>query len=240
MTKKTPLPPLTPKEKAVLEFIEEQILSLGISPSYQEIKEYFNLASFNSVQNYLKQLTNKGYIENPSGMKRAILVLHSANSVQNQLASKLVSTETGSPRSQLLQARDEVLSLPLLGKVAAGQPIENIKHDEFIDVPPSMVKNPKKSFALKVQGNSMIEEGIFEDDIILVESQNSAGSGEIIVATVDNEATVKRIYFRSQPGSSSQKKMVELRPANSEMSSMWYEPEDVAIRGRVVGLIRKF
>lgn len=240
MTKKTPLPPLTPKEKAVLEFIEEQILSLGISPSYQEIKEHFNLASFNSVQNYLKQLTNKGYIENPSGMKRAIQVLHSANSVQNQLASKFVSTETGSPRSQLLQARDEVLSLPLLGKVAAGQPIENIKHDEFIDVPPSMVKNPKKSFALKVQGNSMIEEGIFEDDIILVESQNSAGSGEIIVATVDNEATVKRIYFRSQPGSSSQKKMVELRPANSEMSSMWYEPEDVAIRGRVVGLIRKF
>ncbi|AHI07097.1 transcriptional repressor of the SOS regulon [Bdellovibrio bacteriovorus W] len=206
MTKKTPLPPLTPKEKAVLEFIEEQILSLGISPSYQEIKEHFNLASFNSVQNYLKQLTNKGYIENPSGMKRAIQVLHSANSVQNQLASKFVSTETGSPRSQLLQARDEVLSLPLLGKVAAGQPIENIKHDEFIDVPPSMVKNPKKSFALKVQGNSMIEEGIFEDDIILVESQNSAGSGEIIVATVDNEATVKRIYFRSQPGSSSQKK----------------------------------
>lgn len=240
MTKKTPLPPLTPKEKAVLEFIEEQILSLGISPSYQEIKEHFNLASFNSVQNYLKQLTNKGYIENPSGMKRAIQVLHSANSVQNQLASKFVSTETGSPRSQLLQARDEVLSLPLLGKVAAGQPIENIKHDEFIDVPPSMVKNPKKSFALKVQGSSMIEEGIFEDDIILVESQNSAGSGEIIVATVDNEATVKRIYFRSQPGSSSQKKMVELRPANSEMSSMWYEPEDVAIRGRVVGLIRKF
>lgn len=240
MTKKSPLPPLTPKEKAVLEFIEEQILSLGISPSYQEIKEHFNLASFNSVQNYLKQLTNKGYIENPSGMKRAIQVLHSANSVQNQLASRFVSTETGSPRSQLLQARDEVLSLPLLGKVAAGQPIENIKHDEFIDVPPSMIKNPKKSFALKVQGNSMIEEGIFEDDIILVESQNSAGSGEIIVATVDNEATVKRIYFRSQPGSSSQKKMVELRPANSEMSSMWYEPEDVSIRGRVVGLIRKF
>jgi repressor LexA len=239
MTKKTPLPPLTPKEKSVLEFIEEHILSSGVSPSYQEIKDHFGLASFNSVQNYLKQLTAKGYIENPLGQKRAIQVLHSASAFQER-QSKLVSTKTGSQSSQLLQARDEILSLPLLGKVAAGQPIEALKHDEFVDVPPSMVRNPSKSFALKVQGDSMIEDGIHDEDIILIQKQNTAGNGDIVVATVENEATVKRIYVRAKPDSGSSQKLVELRPSNSTMKSMWYQPEEVEIRGIVVGLIRKF
>lgn len=240
MTKKQPLPSLTPKEKSVLEFIEGHLSSSGVSPSYQEIKDYFGLASFNSVQNYLRQLTSKGYIENPAGQKRAIQVLHAANSVQEHHQLKKVSTATGSHRTQLLQARDEILSLPLLGKVAAGQPIEALKYDEFIDVPPSMVRNPSKSFALKVQGDSMIEDGIHDEDIILIQKQNSANNGDIVVATVDNEATVKRIYMRAQPEGKNVEKMVELRPSNSTMKSMWYEPEQVEIRGIVVGLIRKF
>ncbi|MDG0815263.1 transcriptional repressor LexA [Bdellovibrio svalbardensis] len=246
MTKKSPLPkqasptaPLTPKEKGVLEYIEAQLLSSGVSPSYQEIKDHFGLASFNSVQNYLKQLTNKGYISNPLNQKRAIQVLHSASAVQEHLQAK-VSTTTGSPRTKLLQARDEILSLPLLGKVAAGQPIEALKYDEFVDVPPSMVRNPSKSFALKVQGESMIEDGIFDEDIILIQEQKSATNGDIIVATVDNEATVKRFYLRAQPDSDDKSKKVELRPSNSTMKSMWFSPEEVEIRGIVVGLIRKF
>ncbi|QDK46929.1 transcriptional repressor LexA [Bdellovibrio sp. ZAP7] len=239
MTKKLPLPSLTPKEKSVLEYIEAQILSSGISPSYQEIKDHFGLASFNSVQNYLKQLTTKGYITNPVNQKRAIQVLHSASAVQDHLQAK-VSTTTGSHRTKLLQARDEILSLPLLGKVAAGQPIENFKHDEFVDVPPSMVRNPSKSFALKVQGDSMIDDGIFDEDIILVQEQKSASNGDIVVATVDNEATVKRIYLRPRPDSGNSDKQVELRPSNSTMKSMWFTPDQVEIRGIVVGLIRKF
>ncbi|QLY25129.1 transcriptional repressor LexA [Bdellovibrio sp. KM01] len=239
MTKKLPLPSLTPKEKSVLEYIEAHILSSGISPSYQEIKDHFGLASFNSVQNYLKQLTTKGYITNPVNQKRAIQVLHSASAVQDHLQAK-VSTTTGSHRTKLLQARDEILSLPLLGKVAAGQPIENFKHDEFVDVPPSMVRNPSKSFALKVQGDSMIDDGIFDEDIILVQEQKSAGNGDIVVATVDNEATVKRIYLRPRPDSGNSDKQVELRPSNSTMKSMWFTPDQVEIRGIVVGLIRKF
>ena len=167
MKKKTLLPPLTTKEKAVLEYIEQHLLTSGISPSYQEIKEHFGLASFNSVQNYLKQLTNKGYVSIPLNQKRAIQVLHSATSVQEQMQAqvvpfKSVSTKTGSPRAQLLQARDEILSLPLLGKVAAGAPIEAFEHDEFVDVPPSMVRKPGNTFALKVQGRSMIEDAISE------------------------------------------------------------------------------
>lgn len=246
MTKKSPLPqqasptaPLTLKEKGVLEYIEAQLLSSGVSPSYQEIKDHFGLASFNSVQNYLKQLTNKGYISNPLNQKRALQVLHSASAVQESLLAK-VSTTTGSPRTKLLQARDEILSLPLLGKVAAGQPIEALKYDEFVDVPPSMVRNPSKSFALKVQGESMIEDGIFDEDIILIQEQKSAINGDIVVATVDSEATVKRFYLRAQPDSGNNSKMVELRPSNSTMKSMWFSPDEVEIRGIVIGLIRKF
>lgn len=241
MTKKLPLPPLTPKEKMVLEFIEEHILSSGVSPSYQEIKDNFGLASFNSVQNYLKQLTTKGYISNPQNLKRAIQVLHSANSVKQELISKnSVSTKTGSQSTQLLQARDEVLSLPLLGKVAAGSPIEALTYDEFVEVPPSMIKDPSNCFALKVQGQSMIEDGIFNDDIILVRKTSSTKNGEIVVATVDNEATVKRIYTKSAQKSGDPEKTIELRPSNSTMTSMWFHPSQVDIRGVVVGLLRKY
>lgn len=258
MKKKTLLPPLTTKEKAVLEFIEQHLLASGISPSYQEIKENFGLASFNSVQNYLKQLTNKGYVAIPLNQKRAIQVLHSANAVQEQMQSnvvplKSVSTKTGSPRAQLLQARDEILSLPLLGKVAAGAPIEALEHDEFVDVPPSMVKKAGNTFALKVQGRSMIEDAISDGDVILVQKQTTASNGDIIVATIENEATVKRFYVHSKADLKSKNllnevpkdlanidKVIELRPSNSSMKSMWYHPDQVEIRGVVVGLLRKF
>jgi repressor LexA len=245
MIKKSPLPPLTSKEKLVLEYIEDYILTSGISPSYQEIKDYFGLASFNSVQNYLKQLTAKGYIANPKDKKRAIQVLHVASSAQANLQAhvektKNVSTKTGSSRTQLLQARGEILSIPLLGKVAAGLPIESLEHDEFIDVAASMIKNPSKSFALKVQGDSMIEDGIFNHDIIFIQEQNSAKNGDVVVATVEDEATVKRFFIHPKPDSGSNRKMIELRPANSTMKSMWYSVDKVVIRGILIGLIRKF
>ncbi len=251
-------PPLTSKEKAVLEFIEESLSGSGISPSYQEIKDHFGLASYNSVQNYLKQLTNKGYVSIPLNQKRAIQVLHSSQTVQEHMQLKaapphLVSTKTGSPRAQLLQARGEILSLPLLGKVAAGLPIEAYEYDEFIDVPPSMVRNPTKTFALKVQGRSMIEDAISDGDLILVQKQSAASNGDIVVATVDNEATVKRFYTHSNrdlkakhllgeiPKSLEKvERIIELRPSNSSMKSLWYHPDQVEIRGVVVGLLRKF
>lgn len=227
---------LSPKEKAVLEFIEICLAESGVSPSYQEIKDHFGLASFNSVQNYLKQLSAKAYIEIPQHQKRAIQILKPSTAVQD-VFSQFVST-TGSSRPPLLQAREEILSLPLMGKVAAGQPIESFTHDEFVDVPPSLVKNASKTFALKVQGESMIDDGIWDGDIILVQKQNHSSNGEIIVATVDNEATVKRFFLRPHP--ETKERQVELRPANSKMKTMWFDPSQVDIRGIVVGLIRKF
>jgi|SRR6185312_10093609 len=233
--------PLTEKEKMVLEFIETQLADAGVSPSYQEIKDRFGFASYNSVQNYLKQLTTKGYVQMASNQKRSIQVLHSSRAVQEQAQSKTP------PRASLLPKygeREEVLLLPLLGKVAAGQPLEHFTHDEFVQVPPSLVRNPEKSFALKVSGSSMIEDGIFDGDVIIVQKQATVVNGEIVVATIDNESTVKRLFTKQNNGQKSpgnpNEKLIELRPANSTMQSMWYPPDQVQIQGVVVGLIRKF
>src|SRR5689334_18786578 len=114
---KQPLPlPLTEKEKAVLELIEARLADSGVSPSYQEIKDHFGFASFNSVQNYLKQLSNKGYIQIANNQKRAIQILHPSHAVQQVVQSKVLPSKTGPSRSALLQtpsAREEVLALPL-------------------------------------------------------------------------------------------------------------------------------
>ncbi len=250
MYMKQPLP-LTEKEKAVLEMIETQISETGVSPSYAEIKDHFGFASFNSVQNYLKQLASKGYIQIANNQKRAIQILHSSDSVRQAVQSKILPSKSGSSRSSLLQTpsgREEILDLPLLGKVAAGLPLEAFTHDEFVQVPRSMVRNPEKSYALKVKGASMIEDGILDGDVILIQKQNSASNGEIIVASVENESTVKRFYLRNHQEAPSgfsdperpSGKVIELRPANSTMQSMWFNPDQVEIQGVVVALIRKF
>ena len=131
--------PLTAKEKSVLEFIEGEILKNGISPSYQEICDHFGFASYNSVQNYLKQLTQKGYVRVLENQKRGIQILHSPNTHQNSV-SDVRPTNSGSSRSLLLpppSEHGEILTLPLLGRVAAGQPLEAFEHNEFVQVPPA-------------------------------------------------------------------------------------------------------
>ena len=259
--KKTPQP-LSLKEMKVLEFIEGFLQEQTVAPTYQEIKEHFGFASFNSVQRYLKQLQDKNYIHIPGGnLKRALQVLHSSKSVSNLLTNRMsgpsvISTtqypfptqskKETPPKSESPQA--ESLSLPLLGRVAAGAPIEAFTHNEFIDVPSSFVRNPSKTFALVVQGQSMIEDGILDGDVVLVQKQTYANNGETVVAMVNNQATVKRFYLHRQSNvkddihsnPQSHAQQVELRPANSTMQSMWFQPHAVDIQGILVGLLRRF
>ena len=226
---------LTLKERNVLMFLEAYMLEKGISPSYQEICSHFGFASYNSVQRYLKQLEEKGYIALPGGnQKRAITLLQPASSLQESVEGmqkeQPSNVNLAGPLAEPLQP--EALSIQLMGRVAAGAPIEAFDHDEFIDVPSSMVRYADRTYALRVQGQSMIDDGILDGDVILVQKQDRADNGDIIVAVVDNEATVKRIYQKPT--------QVELRPANSTMKSMWFEPAQVQVRGLVVGLIRQF
>ena len=260
--------PLSLKEKNVLEFLESYIGERGISPTYQEICNHFGFASFNSVQRYLKQLEVKGYVQLPwANQKRAITILKPSSSLRETVSlsandddrpSNNMSSGTSSMMPAIMPS--ESLSLPLLGRVAAGAPIEAVEHDEFIDVPASLVRHADRTYALRVQGQSMIDDGILDGDVILVQRQNTAQNGEITVAMIGEEATVKRFYSHrnakdapaealnellgrlgvedeAQPAFD---KLIELRPANSTMSPMWFHPSEVQIRGIVVGLIRRF
>jgi repressor LexA len=243
-----PLPPLTAKEKSVLQFIEQELISKGVSPSYQEICDHFGFASFNSVQNYLKQLSTKGYLLIPQNQKRAIQILHSADDFQKDLQSRLNLVKEPSNNSFAGQSsqssnsenHSKVLPIPFLGRVAAGAPIERLNEHEYLDVPVHFMKSPGDYFALKVEGDSMIEEGIFDGDFLVVLSQKNAKDGDLVVASVEAESTVKRFYMKKNPEISTSTKAVELRPANPRLTSMWYAPQQVEIKGLVKALLRKY
>ena len=174
--------PLSLKEKNVLEFLETYIRGKGISPTYQEICQHFGFASFNSVQRYLKQLESKGYIRLPwANQKRAITLLQPASALRTSVSEPSDSRVDSAPDnfSNVTPAifPTESFSLPLLGRVAAGAPIEAMEHDEFIEVPASLVRHADRTYALRVQGQSMIDDGILDGDVILVQRQSSATTG---------------------------------------------------------------
>lgn len=255
--------PLTPNEKGVLDYIEFYLEQTSVAPTFRDIKDHFGFASFNSVQRYLKQLQIKGYIHMPGGnQKRAIVILRPANALTQSLQTlKSGLTAMNSPRMENSlselgattnppepMALVEALSLPLLGRVAAGRPIEAYEHDTMTTVPRELVRNPKSAFALRVQGESMIGEGIMDGDIIMVQKQATAENGDLVVANVNNEATVKRYYLYPSgfPNSVSSNvrsidgPVIELRPSNPSLESMWYPARNVLIEGIVTGLVRKF
>ncbi len=200
--------PLTPKEHMVLEYLKSFQAKKGYVPTYQEIKDKFDFASFFSVQRYLKQLETKGYLRSPWGNKKR--------------AFEIVET----------RSHEDNTSIPFLGKVAAGKPIEAIERHEFVEVPSWMAKTGGEKFALEVVGQSMIDDGIREGDILVVQRQETAQNGQTVVALIDNEATVKRFYLRGNE--------IELRPANPEMEPIFVASDLVTLAGVVVGLIRKF
>lgn len=268
MTKAKTTELLSPNELKVLEFIEASLEENGYSPSFQEVKSHFGFASYNSVQRYVKQLQNKGFLSVPAdNSKRALQVLKSsiqylsllkmssAKRTNNEntrtlpLKNKVTQSKKEALLTELSPPSAESLSLPLLGRVAAGSPIEAFNHDEFVEVPTSLVRSAAKTFALSVQGQSMIEDGILDGDVILVQKQSYARNGETVVAMINNQATVKRFYMHSKKSDqgnihsfpqSNTHQEIELRPANSTMQSLWFSSGEVDIQGIVVGLIRRF
>ncbi len=184
--------PLTPKETKVYEFIKKYSASNGYPPTYMEIQEEFELKAIGSVQQYVEQLREKGYLKNQIGL------------------SKKRSLEL----TQLNQS--EVISVPLEGKVAAGRLTEAVQNREYVDIPRSLVKQNADYFALKVKGDSMIEEHIMDGDLVIIKRQNTASNGQTVVAIVDNEATIKKFYNR--------KTHIELVPANPEFEVIKVKP----------------
>lgn len=204
---------MTLKERKIFEFIRVKLEGEAIAPSYEEIQQAFGFASINSVQQYLKQLVQKGFLRHPGGnLKRAVT---------------LATRYTPFP---LRKNEQSVVRVPFAGRVAAGKPIEAIEMAEELDVPVPLTRGPN-CFALKVQGNSMIDAHICDKDILLVRKQKNAENGEVVVALVNNEATVKKFYKRNN--------FIELVPCNEALESIKIKEEDCEIQGIVTGIIRK-
>lgn len=198
---------LTPRQRQVFEFIRSFMRRRGYAPSYEEIRAHFGFRSYNAVQGHLKQLEARGYLRSPWGnRKRAI---------------------------EIVEPEEDVAAsaIPLAGTVAAGRPIEAIEDDERIEVPRSLLRGGE-NFALRVKGDSMIEEGIHDGDVVIVRKQPKAERGAMVVALVDGEATVKRFHPRGP--------RVELRPAHPEMEPIVVPARSVRVAGVVIGLIRKY
>jgi repressor LexA len=198
---------LTERQKVFLEYVSRYMNDWGRSPSFKDICSHFGFTSYNTVTTYLKTLERKGYIRLPNkkNQKRAIEVISPVETRQ--------------------------LEFPLLGKVAAGKPIEAVEKVDAIEVPPSMI-GQGDHFVLQVKGNSMKEDGILDGDFIVVRKQPTAENGETVVALINNEATVKKYYKREN--------YVELRPAHTGMESIIVKEGDLRIEGRVVGVIRHY
>jgi repressor LexA len=204
---------ITKKQKEVLEFITNYWEKFEIAPTQKEIKEAFGLKSFGSVQRYLKYLKDAGHIDSDWNARRGLKP----------------KEETSEPVSETS------IEIPLFGDVAAGIPIEAIENpDNTISVPLHMIKENQRYYALNVKGDSMIEDGILEGDVIICKHQTTADRGQTIIALVDGEATVKRYQPR--------KSVVELIPANSTMSPIIVDPQvsQFSIAGVLVGLLRSY
>ncbi len=196
---------LTPKQQRVLSFIESFTESKGYAPSQSEIAKHFRFTSLGTVQNYLKALEGKGFLFRKKYLSRSV---------------------------QLAELNSKGVSIPLVGRVAAGRPIEAIEHAETLHVPPNLLRGGV-NFALKVQGDSMIEEGICDGDWVIVRKQANAENGQIVIAMLEGEATVKTFYRK--------KDSIELRPANATMKPILvHRGQGFQILGIVVGLMRKY
>ncbi|RLA62936.1 MAG: repressor LexA [Epsilonproteobacteria bacterium] len=199
---------LTKNQKQVLNFIENYLAENGYSPTQKEIKDHFELKSYGSVQRYLKYLKEGGYLETDWNQRRGIRPL------------------TQEPLN---------IEIPLVGDIAAGNPTEAIENtQEKIEVPPSLVPGNHCYFALRIKGESMIEEGIFENDIVIIKKQNQARSGQIIAAIIDGEATLKK--YRPKDG------FIELVPANKDFAVIKVNPSEktFGLAGILVGLLRSY
>ncbi len=200
--------PLTPRQREILDFIVEFTEQNDYSPSYREIAEHFALSSTATVAEHIETLKIKGYLRDDLSGVRAL------------------QPQPAEPKQEMLV---EEIMVPLLGAIAAGTPIEAIRTAETIDIPRDMAG--KKVFALKVRGDSMIDDGILNGDYVIIETCDNPKNGDIVVALLDGDnVTLKRFYR--------EKDHVRLQPANKK-----YKPirvKKVMIQGRVKGVIRKF
>ena len=202
--------PLTGKQQQVLDYIKKYVAEHGFPPSTREIGAALGLSSSATVHVHLQKLINAGAIKKTGSKFRTIELL-----VDNEYAS----------------ASEDIVKVPLLGTITCGSPIEAIETpDEFFSLPISLIPRNKKVFTLKAEGESMINKGIFDGDVVIIEQKNTCNNGDIVVAMVhENEVTLKTFY--------QEKDRIRLQPENDTMEPMYFD--NVTILGKAIGLYRK-
>jgi len=198
---------LTERQKELVDFIRAYRRRNGIAPTQREIREAFGYSSFGTVQKHIRLLLEKGVLVRELNKHRSLSLPEEAS-----------------------QAR--AVELPLYGRIAAGQPIDVVQGDETVPVPESLTRRGQ-NYVLRVNGTSMIDDGIHDGDFVVVHRRERADNGEMVVALVSGEATLKRFY-READG------WIRLQPANEAMTPIRAKEGDVQVQGVVVGLMRKY
>lgn len=230
---------LTAKQHELIRFIQKRLEETGISPSFEEMKEALDLKSKSGVHRLISALEERGFIRRLPNRARALEILKNPEDVlassnpppANDRSNPVVERTTSAPAAQPAPAND-VIEIPLHGRIAAGAPIEALEGQSSLPVPAALL-GPGDHYALEVSGDSMIEAGIFDGDFALVKRTETARDGEIVVALVDNEeATLKYLHRDGQ--------MVRLDPANPTHSPQVYQPGQVQVQGKLAGLLRRY
>ena len=224
---------LTKKQKNLLLFINKKLRTSGVSPSYEEMKQSLNLKSKSGIHRLISALEERGFIRRLPHKARALEVIKlpetaSANDIYNSFSPSIIKGGLDDENSNV-----ENSEIPVLGKIAAGTPVEAIQNEvSRIPLPANVEKNGEY-FGLKVQGDSMIEAGISEGDTVIVKKTDTADNGEIVVALIDDhEAMLKRIRRKG--------KTVALESANRNYETKIFGPDRVKVQGVLVSLYRKF
>jgi repressor LexA len=217
---------LTRKQHELLLYIDQRLGETGVSPSFEEMKEALDLKSKSGVHRLISALEERGFIKRLANRARALEVLR-----MPEARGGATATSTGNPASVPAPAND-VMELPLHGRIAAGTPIEALQGAETLPVPAALL-GPGEHYALEVAGDSMVDVGILDGDYALIRKTDSARDGEIVVALInEEEATLKTFRREGQ--------MIRLDPANRQYDAQRYPESQVRIQGRLAGLLRRY
>ena len=225
---------LTHKQNQLLTFLIKRLEEHGVSPSYEEICKELSLKSKSGIHRIVKSLEERGYIERLENRARAIAPKKNPNG-QPYISNIInLNKEFSKSKNQNLSLENNTYfnKIPLLGKIAAGTPIEAISnYDNFIEIPNNTLSND--SYALTVEGDSMIDEGILDGDIVVIDKKAEVTNGDIVVALIDKEeATLKKLRKRGDS--------IALEPANKNYKTQIYGPDRVIIQGKLKTLIRNY
>ena len=227
---------LTRKQHELLRFIQNRLEESGVSPSFEEMKEALDLKSKSGVHRLISALEERGFIRRLPNRARALEVLRQPDDVTSKLPSRTAANSNSALSSLRPSAApapaNDVIEIPLHGRIAAGVPIEALEGQSTLPVPAALL-GAGDHYALEVSGDSMIEAGIFDGDTVVIERCDNAENGTIVVALVDDsEVTLKRLRRK---GAS-----IALEPANKNYETRIFGPDQVKVQGRLVGLMRQY